>query len=67
MLTMMSVKEILQFNAGVRLPDSTTPEQRRSIVNSVINVLGLYGRCLKEENERYIVLLYPFILHLSYP
>ena len=44
MLTMLSVKEILMMNAELRLPAEMPRAEKQSIVNSVIEVLGLYGK-----------------------
>eukprot|EP01123_Difflugia_compressa_P012693 TRINITY_DN5542_c0_g1_i1.p1 TRINITY_DN5542_c0_g1~~TRINITY_DN5542_c0_g1_i1.p1 ORF type:complete len:1022 (+),score=141.02 TRINITY_DN5542_c0_g1_i1:292-3066(+) len=41
MLRTLTVKDILTFNANMRLPRNTPAEERRAIVNSVISLLGL--------------------------
>ncbi len=44
MLTMMSVKEILQMSAELRLPHAMPKEEKTKIVHTVIDVLGLSGK-----------------------
>ena len=43
MLRMLTVKEILAFNASLRLPNNVSWEDRHDVVNAVIEILGLYG------------------------
>jgi ABC-type multidrug transport system ATPase subunit len=37
----LTVKEILKFNADARLPVTTTKEEKESLINDIIEVLGL--------------------------
>lgn len=42
MLRELSVKQILTMSAALRLDKSTTEQERKEVVNGVINLLDLY-------------------------